>query len=56
MKTITFNNVSISIEAPDAKEAYTKLCNMFTESKLDIEYTTDTFSEDDVEKSTEQLF
>lgn len=44
----TFNNVTITIEAENPKEAYTKLCEMFESlvSKGELEYTTDFFTTD----------
>lgn len=38
----TFHNVLISIEAPNSKEAYNKLCRLLHDAK--VEYTTDTYS------------
>lgn len=57
MPTYNFHNITVSIEAENGKDAYTKLC-----SKLDKltggEWSTDTFSTDDSleEKSTRELF
>jgi len=38
----TFNNVTITIEAPTAKAAYEKLCNLLAASN-DVEWATDTY-------------
>lgn len=42
---VTFDNVRISIEAPDAESAYKKLCEGLEQIK-DCKYVTDTFSDD----------
>ncbi len=52
----TFHNVSVSISAPDAKTAYTNLCNGL--GAIDAEWETDTYSQEGVEgeRSTSELF
>lgn len=58
----TFHNVTITIEAKDAKEAYAKLCEMFyfLNRKGELEYTTDTYTTDtghhEDERSIQELW
>lgn len=43
MAEYTFHNVTITLEASSAKEAYTKLCEMF-EREAGLGYETDTYT------------
>lgn len=69
MKTFTFHNVEITVQAEDAKEAYKILCDAIAVALVDnkgiVEYTTDTYSEcnvdvedgfDSTDRDTEELF
>lgn len=51
-----FHNVTISIPAPDAKTAYTNLCNGL--APIEGDWTTDTYSQEGAEdeRSTSELF
>ena len=52
----TFQNVTISIPAPDAKTAYTKLCDGL--AAIGGDWTTETYSQEGVEdeRPTSELF
>ena len=56
MRDFTFHNVTITIEASTAEEAYRNLCEMF--ARTDVEYQTDTYSVDasDEDRPTSELF
>ncbi len=41
---VTFNNVTITIEADSAKAAYLKLCTVLETKDNSIEYMTDTYT------------
>ncbi len=55
-KKFTFNNVRITISAPEALRAYADLCNGL--SGIGAEWDTDTYSQEGVvgERSTVELF
>ena len=56
--TVTFNNVQIVIDAPDAAAAYEQLCNALATIPC-AEYATDTFTTDaeaDRERPTSVLW
>ena len=56
MNEYTFHNVTITLEAPSAEEAYTKLCECF-ERVPGLEYETDRYSGPGiVEKWTQALW
>lgn len=43
MPSYTFNHVIVTVDAPTAAEAYTKLCNAFA-TDADIGFSTETFN------------
>ena len=53
---VTFLNVTISVEADDATEAYTKLCNALS-NEPNLEWVTDRFITEDneTERSTTEI-
>jgi len=55
-KVFTFHNVRISIPSPNAKTAYTNLCNGL--AAIEGDWETDTYSQEDVEgeRPTSELF
>ncbi len=58
MKTTTFHNVTISINADNSKKAYAKLCDVL--QTIDAEWTTDTYTDTDTAseeaRETTELF
>lgn len=56
-KFITFNNLSISIQAEDPKKAYDKLCEVLKDNGI-VDWYSDTYTVNDSEdeKPTEELW
>lgn len=52
----TFYHVSISISAPSAKYAYTRLCNVLAKAGFDFVTETYATGQSEIEKPTSELF